>query len=123
VLLQVGLLVSIHDLREKVSIVSLLGFARAADFQVRVTGWLGMPPSDKALQAKPEVERLPASLVQCFYGENEDDTLCPDLAGTREVIRTSGGHHFGGGYDALEKRILQGWEKRMSPSERPAGVK
>jgi len=112
-----------NDLREKVSIVSLLGFARAADFQVRVTGWLGMPPSDKALQAKPEVERLPASLVQCFYGENEDDTLCPDLAGTREVIRTSGGHHFGGGYDALEKRILQGWEKRMSPSERPAGVK
>ena len=100
--------------REKVAIVSLLGFARAADFQVRVTGWLGMPPSDKALQAQPEVDRVPAGLVQCFYGEDEEDTLCPALAGTREVIRTSGGHHFGGGYDALEKRILSGWEKRMS---------
>lgn len=101
-------------LRDKVAIVSLLGFARAADFQVRVTGWLGLPPSDKALQAQPEVDRVPAGLVQCFYGEDEEDTLCPALAGTREVIRTSGGHHFGGGYDALEKRILSGWEKRVS---------
>ncbi len=110
------------DLRDKVSIVSLLGFARAADFQVRVTGWLGMPPSDKALQAKPEVDRLPASLVQCFYGEDEEDTLCPTLAGTHEVIRTSGGHHFGGGYDALEKRILDGWQKRISSNgSRQAG--
>jgi type IV secretory pathway VirJ component len=100
--------------REKVAIVSLLGFARAADFQVRVTGWLGLPPSDKALQAQPEVDRVPAGLVQCFYGEDEEDTLCPTLAGTREVIRTTGGHHFGGGYDALEKRILSGWEKRAS---------
>ncbi len=111
-------------LREKVSIVSLLGFARAADFQVRVTGWLGLPPSDKALQAKPEVDRLPAGLVQCFYGEDEDDTLCPALAATRgvEVIRTSGGHHFGGGYDALEKRILSGWEKRAPSMARLSGA-
>ena len=100
--------------REKVAIVSLLGFASAADFQVRVTGWLGLPPSDKALKAKPEVDRVPAGLVQCFYGENEEDTLCPALAGTHEVIRTSGGHHFGGGYDVLEKQILNGWEKRAA---------
>jgi type IV secretory pathway VirJ component len=102
------------SLREKVAIVSLLGFAHAADFQIRVTGWLGLPPSTNALPAKPAVERLPAGLVQCFYGQEEDDTLCPALSNTQEVIRTSGGHHFGGGYDALEKRILSGWEKRMS---------
>jgi type IV secretory pathway VirJ component len=29
------------------------------------------------------------------------------------VIRTSGGHHFGHGYDVLEQRILSGWEKRV----------
>jgi type IV secretory pathway VirJ component len=100
-------------LRDQVSIVSLLGFAPAADFQVRVTGWLGMPPSDKALQAKPAVDRLPAGLVQCFYGENETDTLCPALTATQEVIRTAGGHHFDHGYDVLERRILSGWEKRL----------
>ena len=101
-------------LRDKVSIVSLLGFAPAADFQIRVTGWLGMPASDKALPAKPAVDRLPAGLVQCFYGAEETDTLCPALAGKQEVVRTSGGHHFGRDYDELEKRILSGWEKRMS---------
>lgn len=100
-------------LRDKVSIVSLLGFAPSADFQIRVTGWLGMPASDKALPAKPAVDRLPAGLVQCFYGEEETDTLCPALTGKQEVIRTAGGHHFGRGYDELEKGILSGWEKRM----------
>ncbi|WP_425452867.1 virulence factor family protein [Trinickia dinghuensis] len=100
-------------LRDKVSIVALLGFAKAADFQVRVTGWLGMPPSDKALPAKPAVDRLPSGLVQCFYGADEEDTLCPALTETQEVIRTSGGHHFGHDYDALEKRILSGWDKRL----------
>jgi type IV secretory pathway VirJ component len=105
-------------LRDKVSIVSLLGFAKAADFQVRVTGWLGMPASDRALPAKPAVDRLPAGLVQCFYGEDEEDTLCPALAGTQEVIRTSGGHHFGHDYDALEKQILSGWVKREQAADR-----
>jgi type IV secretory pathway VirJ component len=96
-----------------VALVSLLGFAKAADFQIRVTGWLGMPASTNALPAEPAVERMPAGLVQCFYGEEEDDTLCPALASKQEVIRTSGGHHFGHGYDVLEQRILSGWEKRV----------
>lgn len=102
-----------ESLREKVAIVSLLGFAPMADFQVRVTGWLGMPASDVALPAKPEADRLPAAIVQCFYGEDEEDTLCPALAGKHEVVKTPGGHHFGGRYDVLENQILAGWEKRM----------
>ena len=93
--------------RAKVSLISLLGFAPSADFQIRVTGWLGMPASDKALQVKPEFARLPPKIVQCFYGEHEEDTLCPTLTKTGiEVIRTSGDHHFGHDYAALEKRIL-----------------
>lgn len=99
--------------REKVALVSLLGFAPTADFQVRVTGWLGMPASDKALPVRPEVDRLPAGLVQCFYGETEEDSLCPALAGTREVIRTPGGHHFSGTYGGMEDQILASWEKHM----------
>jgi type IV secretory pathway VirJ component len=102
-------------LREKVSLVSLLGFAPAADFQVRVTGWLGMPASENALQAKPELQRISPGIVQCFYGEHETDTLCPALAGTGvEVIRTPGEHHFDRDYDALEKRILSAWKKQIA---------
>ncbi|WP_345810681.1 AcvB/VirJ family lysyl-phosphatidylglycerol hydrolase [Paraburkholderia sp. PREW-6R] len=98
--------------REKVSLIALLGFAPDADFQIRVGGWLGMPASDNALKVKPELTRLPPSIVQCFYGENEKDTLCPALTQTGiQVIRTSGDHHFGGDYNALEQRILSAFRK------------
>ncbi|MFM0228160.1 virulence factor family protein [Paraburkholderia dipogonis] len=100
-------------LRAKVSLIALLGFAPDADFQIRVGGWLGMPASDKALKVQPELTRVPPAIVQCFYGENEKDTLCPALSKTGvEVIRTSGDHHFGGDYDSLEKRILSAFRKQ-----------
>ncbi|HEY4298683.1 MAG TPA: AcvB/VirJ family lysyl-phosphatidylglycerol hydrolase [Paraburkholderia sp.] len=99
--------------RAKVSLIALLGFAPDADFQIRVGGWLGMPASDKALKVQPELTRVPPAIVQCFYGADEEDTLCPALTKTGiEVIRTSGDHHFGGDYDALEKRILGAFKKQ-----------
>ncbi|WP_179404451.1 virulence factor family protein [Burkholderia guangdongensis] len=94
-------------LRDKVTVMSLLGLAPEADFQIRVTGWLGMPAGERALQARPEIAKVPPRIVQCFYGEHEKDTLCPALANTgADVIRTSGDHHFDRNYVALEKRIL-----------------
>jgi type IV secretory pathway VirJ component len=100
-------------LRAKVSLMALLGFAPDADFQIRVGGWLGMPASDKALKVQPEFARVPPAIVQCFYGEDEKDTLCPALANTGvEVIRTSGDHHFGRDYNALERRILDAFRKQ-----------
>ncbi|WP_341315566.1 AcvB/VirJ family lysyl-phosphatidylglycerol hydrolase [Paraburkholderia sp. IMGN_8] len=105
-------------LRAKVSLISLLGFAPDADFQIRVGGWLGMPASDKALKAQPELARVPPAIVQCFYGENEKDTLCPALANTGvEVVRTSGDHHFGRDYNALERRILSAFRKQSGMHE------
>ncbi|PRY01109.1 virulence factor family protein [Paraburkholderia sp. BL25I1N1] len=100
-------------LRAKVALIALLGFAPDADFQIRVGGWLGMPASDKALKVQPELTRVPPAIVQCFYGENEKDTLCPTLTKSGiEVIRTSGDHHFGGDYNSLEKRILGAFRKQ-----------
>jgi type IV secretory pathway VirJ component len=105
-------------LRAKVSLISLLGFAPDADFQIRVGGWLGMPASDKALKVQPELTRVPPAIVQCFYGENEKDTLCPALANTGvEIIRTSGDHHFGRDYNALERRILNAFRKQSGIHE------
>jgi type IV secretory pathway VirJ component len=101
--------------RGKISMMSLLGFARGADFEIRVLGWLGVPPSDKALPAYPEIAKVPPGLVQCFYGDDETDTICPALAKTGvAVIRTSGGHHFGGDYGNLAHVILDGWRRRMT---------
>ncbi|MBJ9697518.1 virulence factor, partial [Burkholderia cenocepacia] len=91
------------------------GFAPSADFQIRVTGWLGMPASDKALKVAPEIAKVPPTLVQCFYGAEETDTMCPALANTgADVIRTQGDHHFGRDYIALEKKILGGFGKPVA---------
>ncbi|EKS66659.1 MULTISPECIES: AcvB/VirJ family lysyl-phosphatidylglycerol hydrolase [Caballeronia] len=101
--------------RAQVSYISLMGFAPDADFQIRVTGWLGMKASDKALKVRPEFDKLPPSMVQCIYGANEEDTLCPALTKTGiEVVKLPGDHHFGGDYDVLARRILAGWRKQIA---------
>jgi type IV secretory pathway VirJ component len=103
-------------LQNKVAIVSLLGFAHAADFEVRVMGWFGASPGEGALPTSPEVAKLPPALVQCFYGEDETDTICPSLTKTgAEVVRTSGSHHFDGDYKHLADIILDGWQRRLPP--------
>ena len=101
--------------RRDVSLLALLGFAKAADFEIQITGWLGLPPSSKALPVAPELAKIPPGLIQCFYGAEEDDTFCPSLTGSgATLIRTPGGHHFGGDYDSLARRILDGWHKRIA---------
>jgi type IV secretory pathway VirJ component len=106
--------------REQVSLLALLGFAPMADFEIRITGWLGLPPSDHALAVQPEMATIPPALTQCFYGAEEDDTACPSLAASGvSVIRTQGRHHFGRDYDALARRILDGWDRRIGRSQAP----
>lgn len=54
-------------------------------------------------------------MVQCFYGEGETDTVCPELKQTGVVvIRTGGSHHFGRDYGHLAQVILNGWLRRMT---------
>ncbi len=99
--------------------VSLLGLAPRAAFEFHVSGWLGAGSSEDPL-VLPELRRLPSDLLQCFYGEEEAETLCraPELAGA-EVIGTRGGHHFDGDYAALARRIAQGAARRLAERERP----
>lgn len=101
--------------RGEVTILSLLGLSSGADFEFRVAGLLGLPPSAAALPEQPEITRVPPELVQCFYGESETDSLCPGLAKTgMAAIRTGGGHHFGQDYAHLAQVILNGWRRRMT---------
>lgn len=103
------------SVRDRIKLMALLGFDHAADFEIRVTGWLGMPPSGTALPVRPELVKVPPEMVQCFYGEDEVDTICPDLKGMGiAVIRTPGSHHFGRDYDRLARIILEGWRRRMT---------
>ena len=100
--------------REMVKLLSLLGFEPGADFEIRVSGWLGLPPSSAALPVQPEIEKVPPALVQCFYGADESDSVCPSLGRLgMAVVRTAGSHHFDGDYGHLSHIILEGWRRRM----------
>jgi type IV secretory pathway VirJ component len=100
-------------IRSKVSQVSLLGLEDKADWEITVSGWLGQPPSDAAVPIMPALHKMPAGLIQCFYGEEESESACPSLAADHvELVRTSGGHHFGHDYDGVTRRILDGFNKR-----------
>lgn len=94
--------------------LSLLGFASAADFEISMMGWLGAPPTQNALPTKPALASIDPSMVQCFYGRDDGDSLCPFLAEVEkaEVIETPGGHHFDGHYGALADDILKGFRRR-----------
>lgn len=63
----------------------------------------------------PEILRQNLGLFQCFYGAEEEYTLCraPELADA-EIIRSGGGHHFGGDYQALAEKILDGAARRLA---------
>ena len=93
--------------------LSLLGFSTAADFEIRVAGLVGAGPSKEALPTEPTLAPIP-TIIQCFYGADEDDSACRFLQGKAEVIRTTGGHHFDGNYGALAQRILDGLRRRAA---------
>ncbi len=94
--------------------ISLLGLSHDVAFEFHVGGWLGLTSSD-AVPIAPDAKQLDMAKVQCVYGEEEDDSLCPDpLFAQAELIRTTGGHHFDGDYQALAKRILDGYGRRRA---------
>jgi type IV secretory pathway VirJ component len=99
--------------RARVVQLSLLGVEPRAAFEFSVTGWFGGKPPADAPAVLPELQRIPLAMVQCFYGDEEEDTLCRDPAlAAAEIIRTEGGHHFDGDYEALARRILAGAARR-----------
>ncbi|MEZ5935759.1 MAG: AcvB/VirJ family lysyl-phosphatidylglycerol hydrolase [Alphaproteobacteria bacterium] len=95
--------------------ISLLGLSQKVAFEFHVAGnWLGFGHADMKPIA-PEARRLDLAKVQCVYGEEEEDSLCrAPLFQKAELIETRGGHHFDGDYQALARRILDGYEKRRS---------
>ena len=86
--------------------MSLLGFAKKAEFEVGIAGWLGVDSSD-AEDTLAEIAKLPPIALQCVYGTEEDDTGCtaPEL-NRASKLRMNGGHHFDGDYKEVASAIL-----------------
>ncbi|KAB7764855.1 AcvB/VirJ family lysyl-phosphatidylglycerol hydrolase [Xanthomonas maliensis] len=103
--------------RETVQFVSLLGLGHHADFKVRVGGWLGWH-NDAELPVTPALQALNLRQVQCIYGDEEKDTLCPELRarGVQVVVRP-GGHHFDHDPVALAGALMDGWHTANQASD------
>jgi type IV secretory pathway VirJ component len=101
--------------RARIVQVSLLGVEPRAEFEVKLAGWFGGEPGSGAPPVLTEILRQNLGLFQCFYGAEEEYTLCraPELADV-EIIRSGGGHHFGGDYRALAEKILDGAARRLA---------
>ncbi|HKW83772.1 MAG TPA: AcvB/VirJ family lysyl-phosphatidylglycerol hydrolase [Burkholderiaceae bacterium] len=90
--------------RASVRLTALLGLGQKASFEFHLSNWIG-PSGDKPIA--PEAAKLAAARTLCIYGQDERDSLCPQLApGHVQAVPLPGGHHFGGGYGALAVRIL-----------------
>lgn len=95
--------------RARVRLTALLGLGQKASFEFHLSNWIG-PSGDKPIA--PEARKLLAAETLCVYGEDEKDSLCPQLAPTHvRALPLAGGHHFGGDYDALAARIVDALPK------------
>ena len=99
---------------EHIRLISLLGLSQSAEFEIRMSGWVGGSPSTDALPLEPELRKLDKVRVQCFFGADEQgESGCTDrsLAGA-EIVKTDGGHHFGGDYGRIVRTLMDGAIRR-----------
>ncbi len=94
------------ETKEKVALLALLGPGRKAEFELKMTDWLGGAARGEPI--RPELEAWTGSPVICFYGKGDKGNLCEILDPARyKVVKLGGGHHFGGAYAAIAARILR----------------
>jgi type IV secretory pathway VirJ component len=100
--------------KRRVKQLSLLALSRQVDFEISVTGWLGMAGAGEAGTTTDDIARIRSGLVQCIYGTEEDDDPCPGLKSSGvETVAIEGGHHFDEDYEALGKRVLDSLRTRL----------
>lgn len=94
--------------------MSLLAVGENANFEVTVGEFLDTG-NENAQPTKPQLDKIEPSLLQCFDGKDDDDSICNALAAKGvEVITTEGGHHFDGDYEGLARHILDGVKRRKA---------
>ena len=101
--------------KARIGEVSLLALSRNTRFGISVSEYFSDHANAETLPVEPELAKMPAKLIQCFYGEDEaDDSACTTGAAKgEEIVETAGGHHFGDDYEALATRIIDGAARRL----------
>jgi type IV secretory pathway VirJ component len=94
------------DLKARITNISLIALGRDATWEVHALDWVpGLAATGDPIDA--ELAGLPRVPLLCLYGAGED-SLCTSLGAGRAIVDTIGkGHHFGGDYDEVAKRVLE----------------
>ncbi|MBV8474676.1 MAG: hypothetical protein JO107_12070 [Hyphomicrobiales bacterium] len=75
--------------------------------------WLGAGPSAEATALAPALKPIAGGLIQCFYGDWDTGSSCPEMGRLgAETIEKNGSHHFDGNYALIAREILDGFKRR-----------
>jgi type IV secretory pathway VirJ component len=98
------------SLKQRVSLIGLLGVETRYDLEFHITEWI--PGKPEGAPVLPELRKLKGLHIVCVYGTDEKGSLCPELRKNEadkslaEVKSFGGGHHFGGDYKALADSLF-----------------
>lgn len=94
--------------KSEVSLVSLLSFTGARQFEIQVSGILGGKTDPNGPTTLPDIEAIDPAKVQCIYGKEDDETACTRLPQDKGfgLIVHPGGHHFDDNYKPVANDIL-----------------
>jgi type IV secretory pathway VirJ component len=85
--------------------ITLIGLSGSAAFEFHVANWIGAAAD--GLPVKPEVDKLSSADTLCVYGDDDEDTICPQVSPQHvRAIKLPGGHHFGGNYLPLAQLVI-----------------
>ena len=106
-------------LRQRITRIALLSPAKATAFEFRVQDWWTNRPPAEALPLLPALKKLKGIDLLCLYGQEDQETICPDLdPAVAKVMVFPGGHHLDSEYAEVVHEILKGLpETSFLPSD------
>lgn len=90
--------------RAKVAGAAVIGMSETAVFEFHFSNWVRDPKD--AFKTRPEVDKLKDVKLTCIYGDQEKDSMCPQLSDRATLIKLPGGHHFKGDYEKVAQAVL-----------------
>jgi type IV secretory pathway VirJ component len=102
--------------RRRVVLAAMLAPDDRADFEFHLSNWV--MNGTAGLPVRPEVQRLLIPAALCIYGDDDAQSLCPNLQDVSRVriVKLAGGHHFNGDYDAVAQAVVSAAALRARPN-------
>lgn len=102
------------DQKSRIVQMSLLALSRQVDYEISVSGWLGVAGDGKGGDSVEDLKKISPKVVQCIYGTDDDEDPCPALAASGvQAVAIEGGHHFDEDYKALADHIVAALKTRL----------